>query len=97
MGKEDGRNIFSQFYYGDLTFNVIDILLKFYCNCNVIVIFPPFIKQMLSLNYKQSAGGVSFDRFYDTTNSCKENVGTSEANYVFRNKLKSSFKRWNWN
>jgi hypothetical protein len=84
-GKKDGRNIFSPFYYDDLTFYVIDILLKFYCICNVIVIFPLFILQMVRFNYKQSAGGVSFDRNFDTPNSCKENVGTSEGSYLFRN------------
>jgi len=68
MGKEDGRNIFSPFYHDDLTFYVIDILLKFYCVCNVIVIFQAFILQMVRLNYKQSAGSVSFNRFYKTTN-----------------------------
>jgi hypothetical protein len=43
MGKEDGRNIFPPFYYGDLTFYMIDILLKFYCTCYVII-FPHFDK-----------------------------------------------------
>jgi len=68
MGKEEGRNIFSPFYYYDLTFYVIDILLKLYCICKVFVFFLPLIFQMVRLNYKQSSGSVSFDRFYKTTN-----------------------------
>jgi hypothetical protein len=42
LEKEEGRNTFSPFYYDDLTFYVIDILLKFYCISIVIVNFPTF-------------------------------------------------------